>query len=256
MPSIAANWSRRSAAVLGAVFLIGAAVAQTQTPLRIKPQAEPTPGGVLADAAQIGAARVIVGVVFDATLPAKQASHVLEIHTSIPEGWDHASLCGRVLSPDALYEGLAEYSVPPEDTGHAVLEFPGKPEHWKTLRERQNDELAVAVTRGQCSQPSKTFLVASLEPLADRTENEGVTIFVNSQGASRVFAEIRQSDQQRVSVPCDRADERGGIAFDRVCQIDPVNLPSQGETTISINRITFGAPEKPVTISIQSASTR
>jgi hypothetical protein len=260
------------AAIASAACLASTAVAQQDLPV-VDAAATPEPLDRLTDAAEVSAARIIVGIMVDAGeppfetarpsgqgdggdirdhVPARAFLHPLPRMIARP--WQTGTYCARLLSPDALYEGRAEYEVGADASGgDAWFRFKIIGENWEVLTERHRGQLAIAVTHGACDEvPSTEHAIVRWAP-ADAAERqpETLTIFVNGQGASEVYAEVKQGGARIVEPrPCHRGGESAGVGFDRLCTLPLADLPANGPVTIEVNRLAYGMWEEPVDVTL------
>ena len=154
MARICESWA--AVAFAGLALAAGAAGAQDLPVIPAK--ASPEPVDRLADAAEVSAARIVVGVMLEPLTPPSRGPLVI---AELPSAWGGSAVCARLISGDALYEGRAEYDISETEAGRrAELRFQIAPRHWKKLEEDYGGKLVVAVTRGGCQEPSDDHAVA------------------------------------------------------------------------------------------------
>ena len=232
-------------------FFLGSAGAQELPVLQAK--SDPAPYARLSDAAQVGAARIIVGVVLDSQPVGSQ----LRLTAHLPQDWESEPICARLLSPDALFEAAAEYDVDPDAAGQVTaLAIDVNAADMAILEQRAMDHLALTVARGTCVSDSREFVVASTTwEESDRAEM--LSIFVNGQGAARVTAEFAGPDNFQFNIRCERSVEASRVGYDHVCRLAAAELPTGQEVRGRINRRDrFGGIELPAdfTVSILEPS--
>ncbi len=242
----------KKAAVASCTFgLLGSSFgASAQDLPTLMPKTDPEPYGELAEAAQVSAARIVVGVALVGEVPGNKP----DLIALVPADWASHPICARLISPDALFEGLAEYNAPDEPDNDLVRlgdSTPAGPwftaEHWTELKKRNVAELALAVTKGACSAPSSEFALSALSANAAELATT-VAVYVNSQGAERVFAEVATQTGEKAVTLCDRSGSQSTVGYDRLCLADIDGI--SGKLEVRINRVNYGAYEDPVDLTI------
>ncbi len=197
----------------------------------------------LTAAAEVSAPRIVVGVMLDTEDPGDEPL----VAVTLPAAWGGAPVCARFVSAEALYEARTEYEVPGDlGTGTALLEFATR--HADALLALHAEEFAIALSRGRCADAGTEFAAAlwrSVDPSAD----DEVRVLVNGLGATEVYAWVAAPDGG-FDISCRIPPNGSAVAFDHVCALPRDQLAVGEATQIEINRISFGAPQRPEIIKL------
>jgi len=234
------------------MLILALVIAGLQVPLanaqslpELKAKSDPQPYARLHEAAKVSAARIIVGVVLDMQPVGLHPKMIARL----PKAWVGESVCARLLSPDALFEAVAEYDVEDSAAGKTtVLGLTFNADDLRTIQEREMDQLALSVSRGGCQSAPEEFAMSMTN---QRIEDayEALTVFVNSQNAARVTVEVRSSDGGSNTIRCQRSNEPSRVGFDHLCSLPLDLFPTEEKTELRISRRDrFGGIEQPTRV--------
>jgi hypothetical protein len=138
-----------------------------------------------------------------------------EISAWLPAEWAGDTACLHVISSDGLYESLNSYGIAADWEG-GQIELPYPSRSGEELRARQQIEIALALTRGQCGTEGSE---ATLAFWSDRPLSS-LTLLVNTFRAQEVLVYV-DGRPEVPPVACQPAEAEIRTAFDMVCTLPP-----------------------------------
>lgn len=143
-------------------------------------------------------------------------------------------VCLRLISANGLYDAINTFTY--RDGGAAespMIDITALTRHGQFLGELEEDEIAAAVSKGECGEPSEGYYPVSWGV----AEADTARLFLNSFRADTVVARFEETNEV---VRCAPVEVEVRSAYDTACDL-PI-LGRSGEVTVEIVRFVNRQP--------------
>lgn len=186
----------------------------------------------------------IVGVMFMSKEPVNQRP---SLRAHVPANWRASIVCVRGKSRDGIYSSKYEYKIPTAWAGNGVLNFKYPTDYSKRLRDSPPKDFGVVLQSGACAKKSVRYL-AGYWNTVDGVENAGVTLLINSVGATEAFLFVG-NDLQAPEVTCQKIIADQTIGYDFQCTIPKSQIRSS-KISVEINTVKYGVRDPAIQIEL------